>query len=543
MGCPVLRADMSRRGVEDIRTIRDMFSAGRGRLIDEEGIDWWALTCLEVISGMEDILIAKRLVPEISPIAELWTTRPVWPGSAWSLLLNRPLRTFLDRPLARQIDRITHYGKLLRRFPAGQIKQIFLDKYDAGYQWRSRFLSAQPRLTKPVILLPSAYENVSRKATVYAQMLPDQLFLLVASRQSAKKLVPQPNVQIRDLATYAKGVDSARETASILAKWETWKAEICASAREFQILLQAGLFDPFPHWFRQCLRARDAWRQVIDREPVSGVLCGDDSNVYTRLPVLLAARRKIPTVDFHHGAMDGHYMIKELACDTYLTKSDMERDYLVRVCGLSDERLVEGAPLTAKLKKIPQNQRPSQTSAILFSEAYEVAGLRAEEIYREILPLLCAIARENEHDVIVKLHPFESAAQRKQLVRRLLSQEDLELVTVVDGPTTPELLSQAWFGITIESTTVIDCLSVGVPCFLCGWLTLSSYGYGPQYARFGIGEMLSKAEEILEIPRRLASLKSAQRRPQSFGKVASSEQLRQLLTRGTPVQAGLRRIS
>jgi hypothetical protein len=69
---------------------------------------------------------------------------------------------------------------------------------------------------------------------------------------------------------------------------------------------------------------------------------------------------------------------------------------------------------------------------------------------------------------------------------------------------TSDLLSQAWFGITVESTTVIDCLLSGVRCFLCGWLSMSPYEYAAQYARFGVGETLDNALQIGEIPQRLA---------------------------------------
>ncbi len=146
---------------------------------------------------------------------------------------------------------------------------------------------------------------------------------------------------------------------------------------------------------------------------------------------------------------------------------------------------------------------------IFFSEPYEVAGMRTQEVYRELLPSLCAIARENGHGVILKLHPAESLAQRRTMVREILSPEDCKLVNVVDGPLTTDLMAQAWCGITVESTTVIDCLRRGVRCFLCSWLAHSPFEYVQQYARFGIGEVLCGAEEIRKIPSRLADSHSA----------------------------------
>lgn len=542
-GCPVLRADSFRRGVEDLKLIRHIYSVGRGRLLDDEGIDWWDLTSLVVVPEIETVLVLRRLAAEIGRDAELWATRPGWPASACALLMQQPLRTFSDSRWTRCIDRSAHYMQLFRRFPAAQIKQIFLDKYDAGYRWRSRFASRKKTLAGPVILLPSAYENVSRMAASYARLLPEQSFLLVATRESGKKFVPPHNVQVRDLADYASSDSPARETAPLLGNWESLKPVLRAAAQEFEILLQAGVFNVFPQWFRDCLHARNAWREVIDHEPVSGVLCGDDSNIYTRLPVLLAARRGIPTVDFHHGALDGRYLIKDLPSDVYLVKTAMERDYLTRVCGIPAEKLVDGAPLPADPRQFEQTLKRSRNSAVLFSEAYENAGLRAEEIYREILPPICRVAREAGHDVIVKLHPFESAAERKKLVRSVLSAPDSSLVTVVDGPLSPRLLSQAWFGITIESTTVLECLSAGVPAFLCGWLNLSSYGYVAQYGRFGIGEMLRSAKEIEEIPRRIAGLRNVPKGQQGFGKVADPEELRQWLTPRPVARPGAKRVS
>jgi hypothetical protein len=339
-------------------------------------------------------------------------------------------------------------------------------------------------------------------AAAYARLLPDQPILMVATRQSAKQFVAPANVQVRDLAVYAKADSAGAEIASMTDRWMKLRADICESP-ELRVLLEAGLLDSFPGWIRDGLSARNAWREVLDREPVCGVLCGDDSNLYTRLPVLLAARRKIRTVDFHHGALDGRYALKDLPCDLYLAKNEMERDYLLRVCGLPPEKVAIGAPPTEDvLSPIELDHRP-QSSAILFSEPYEVGGMRAEEVYRELLPPLCRLAREGGHSVVLKLHPFESLSQRRGIVRDVLAPEDRDLVNVVEGPLTAELMARAWFGITIESTTVIDCLRQGVCCFLCGWLSLSSYEYGRQYARFGVGEVLEDVRQLAEIPKRL----------------------------------------
>jgi hypothetical protein len=513
-GCPVLRANSFQETVADVKRVRHMFSVGRGWLIDEEGIDWWDLTSLLLEAAALAVLPLRRISAEISPASELWTTRSGERARLFAVMLGRTLRTFGASRLARATVRALHYAGLTRRFSAPQMKEIFLDKYDSGYRWRARFARPRQSHIEPVILVPSAYGNVSRMAAAYASLLPEQTFLTVATRPSGRQFVPPPNVHLRNLADYASGSAALSEIKPLQERWTKLQADLCLSP-DWRVISEAGGLDPIPGWIRDGLSVRDAWRKLLAREPVCGVLCGDDSNLYTLLPVLLAGRSNLPTVDFHHGAIDGRYLIKDLPCDVYLAKSEMERDYLLRVCSLPAERVVIGSPSAANFRAASQLEPQVGASAIFFSEPYEVAGMRAEEVYRELLPLLCRLARESNRGVILKLHPFESRTQRSRLLRDILTTEDRALVRIVDGPLTKDLMAQAWFGITVESTTVMDCVQNGVQCFLCGWLKLSPYGYVEQYARFGLGEVLQDAQQIETIPKRLQDFHNAPKAIQS----------------------------
>jgi hypothetical protein len=542
MGCPILRSDSFRNGVDDLRLVREILSAGEGRLHDEEGIDWWKLTVLLIAPQVETMLTLRRVAAQIGSRADIWATRTGWPADAFPFLLGREMQTFSGNVLSRLARRVAHYRGLSRRLSVAKIKEIFLDKYDPGYEWRSRFAPKKQGAAEPVVLVPSAYGNVSRMAAAYARLLPDQSFLLVATRQSGKQFDALPNMQVHDLACYATTASTQQESAVLLEEWNRLRRVLCAIP-EFDVLARAGTLDEFPNWFRSGLRVRNAWRAVLERETVSAVLCGDDSNVYTRLPVLLASRRKIPTVDFHHGAMDGRYLLKDLPCDAYLAKNAMERDYLLRVCGLPAQKVIVGAPARACGGSQESRRLSQASSVILFSEPYENVGMRAEEVYREILPPLCRLVRENCRNLVLKLHPFESLSDRKQLVQALLPDEDLRLITVLDGPLSERLLSSAWFGLTIESTTVMDCLMSGVPCFLVGWLTLSPFEYSQQYARFGVGEVLRHVDELAQIPARLANFSFQETRQQSLWKVADPETLRQWLTAGPQRRTVARQVS
>jgi hypothetical protein len=498
LDCPILQLDTLRRETQDFDSMRQLQHAGRNQIVDEMGLDWWELISVLIYSELEESVLLGRLARELDAGAELYATRQGWPVSGVALLLQRPLRTF---PGTFRPSHFHYYGDLLRKFSFDQLAQIFFDKYDPRYRWRRQFAAARGGPKEPVVLLPSAYTNVSRMAVAYASMLPEQSFLLVATRRSGTHFESAANVACTSLAAYAGGPEPKAECLDILGKWSNLKQSL-AQLPEMDLLLRAGLLENFPNHFRDGLAVRDAWRKVLRQEKVVAVMCGDDSNPFTRLPVLLARQQGIPTLDFHHGALDGRFLIKELPSDLYLAKGEMERDYLVRICRLPAERVILAGP--ARRQSIPIRERDEDNNEgapiLFFSEPYESGGWRAEEIYRELLPPLAGLAREFARKLVVKLHPFESRHQRMALITKVLSSAEAALVDVVEGPFTPQLALKAWFAVTVESSTVIDCSLLGVPCFVCEWLNSSPYGYTRQYARYGVGRSLKSPEQLNELP-------------------------------------------
>jgi len=491
-----LPLDSLRRGLQDFESIRKLLSAGRSQLVDELGLDWWDLISVLIFTALEEAVLLGRLAGGLDATAELYATRPGWPASGVALLLERPLHTF---PGTSRSSHFRHYGDLLRRFSFDQLAQIFLDKYDLRYRWRARFAAKRRGRQGPFVLLPSAYTNVSRMALAYASMLPEQSFLVVATRRSGTHFDSAPNVACASLAAYAGGPEPQAEYVELVRKWRNLKLSL-GLLPEMDLLSRAGFLEKFPNHLRDGLAVRNAWRNVLSQERVVAVMCGDDSNPYTRLPVLLARQQGIPTLDFHHGAMDGRFLMKELSSDLYLAKGEMERDYLLRVCGLPAERVILAGPAPPRPIPIHERRKDEGSLILFFSEPYESGGSRTEEIYRELLPPLARLAREFGRRLVVKLHPFESRPERMAQIAKVLPPKDAELAGVVAGPLTPQLLGNAWFAVTVESTTVIDCSLLDVPCFLCEWLYPSPYGYARQYARFGVGRILKSPAQLNELP-------------------------------------------
>jgi hypothetical protein len=501
-GCPVLRLQSFRRSVEDPRLAGQIFRSGFGQLQDQQGLDWWQLTSVSIHSDLETAISLQRLAANADLSGELHATRSDWPVEGLALLLGRPVRAFGDTVPARATEPLRHFARAFGKLRLAQVIEIFWDKYDAGYQWRSRVTPSQNRSSRPVVLLPSAYTNVSRTASAYARVLPEQQFLLVATRDSGMRFERPTNVRVARLAAYAQRGGRRSETASILQGWAELRMQL-ERIPEVALLARIGLLEPFARLFKDGLAARDAWQAVFDREPVTAVMCGDDTNWYTRIPVLLARKRNLPTIDFHHGAFDGRFLLKDLSSDVYLAKNEMERDYLTRICSLPPKRVIVGGPGVASVSNTNADRR-DRSKIVFFSEPYESAGGRPEEIYRELLPALSRMARDHGRSLVLKLHPFENPEERSRLVEAALGADAGGKIEIVEGALSLDLLASTWFGITVESSTVVDCSKNAVPCFQCEWLVSSPWAYVQQFARFGVGRLLRSPDELAEIPSILA---------------------------------------
>jgi len=347
-----------------------------------------------------------------------------------------------------------------------------------------------------------------------------------------------PNVARGWLKSYASLDESERrdELADLLQRWNVLRSEL-ENRLEFRVLSAVGVFDEFPKRFKRGLQIRDAWRNVLDLQAVQSVLCTDDSNPYTHIPLLLAKLRGLPTVSCHHGALDGRYFFKRPQADVVLAKGRMEQDYLVNVCGLASKGVEIGAPAMPRKNRTSVMETPVPSSKSLitfFSECYEVWGGRGGDFYRDLVPGLADLALAENRKLMIKLHPFESLAERTGIVAKLLNPAQRSVVKIVAGRLQPQMLDESWFAITVLSTAAVECALQGLPCFLCKWLEGWHYGYVDQYLQFGIGIGLDMPGDLKEIPRLLSEYKPSSTIEEDCREVIKKTRLEQLLGFGEP---------
>jgi hypothetical protein len=520
LGCPV--APLQKLELENFGEIRQALSAGLGRIVDAHGLDWWELISIRFHEQLERILRLRKLVAEINPDDEIFVSRSGFHSQTIQFLLGRKVHSLLPGDsLPRRLRRAADFAQKLRFH---QQLQILGDKYDAGYRIRRLVAGRRQASARQVVLLPTAYVSVSRTLLSYATTVPELDFLLVTTRQSGWIGIPPENVTVARLASYAPGKYRAQEYKHLRECWRELLPDLDRN-HDLLILKQLHAFDGVPSLLGEGLAIRDAWLQVFAAEPVSSVLCADDSNPYTHLPLWIAHQRGLPAISCHHGALDGRYLFKRSHADLVLAKGRMEKDYLVNTCGVPEEKVEIAAPPGSEVPQLDPERR--RNLIVFFSEPFENSGGRCNEFYGEVLPRLADLAALNHCELVVKLHPQESLRERRSLVTAALSPRQRTVTRVVDGPLTEELLRDTWFALTLISTTAVDCTLRGIPVFLCAWLDFSSYGYMRQFIKFGAGTRLGSADKIHRIPHLLTDLSPGNTRDlwQSMG----SEPLKQLL--------------
>ncbi len=449
------------------------------------------------------------------------------------VLLNREVKCF--RQQATRLQETRRLIGTARKFKLSQLIQILGDKYDAGYKIR-RFTSRhhQQRSGRTVVLMPVAQGNAARTAVSYAKTLPAEKFLLVATRQSGLTVECPGNVLPAKLASYAGRKNNEGELCQMLARWR--KAEATAIANpEMSILMRTGVFSGVTKMLRDGLAIRNAWLEVFERESISAVLCTDDTNPYTHIPLLLARNRGLPTISCHHGALDGNHLAKRSYADVVLAKGHMEKQYLVGTCGLAEEKIEIGAPSLPPKMRADNHAR--RNSIIFFSEPYALDGGRCDEFYREILPPLADMARHMNLDLVVKLHPMESFQERRKFVNGAVDSLQRKIVRVVDGVLTEQLLAGARFAVTVQSTAAVDCAIRRIPVFLCAWLDYSYYGYVDQFIRYRAGLPLNSPAEIANIPGALENFRAPCQ--EDFWQTISARKLAELLVGGSKMAVAI----
>lgn len=520
-GCPVVSLSNFRDPKNDLQRLPELMQFGIGQLLDDDGLDWWDLISICFYEQMLEVFALERLLSTCRPSTGFSISRRGFHARAVEALLGRNVKVLraagsLNNSFGRKISAI------LRLRPR-QIVEIVGDKYDGNYRLRRHFAGSSLQSAEPVVLLPSAYGNSTRTALAYAGSVPDTKFLLVATRQSGWAENPLRNVTCERLAAFAPGKCNPREIERLLSSWQNLLSAL-AQHLELSALVRAGCFESVPQRLEEGLCIRDAWIEVFASNPIAAVLCADEMNWYTRIPLLLARARGLPAIACHHGALDFRYAFRETSADRVLVKGRMERDYMVSL-GVPEYQLEIAAPP----RKQQFRRGPSARDAIIcFSEPYEAFGGRADGFYREVLPPLADLARQHGKKLIIKLHPYESHRERRRIAEAALSSVHHEPLLVVDGPLQNDLLDRAWFGVTVSSTTTVDCAVCDIPVFLCRWLDASYAAYSDQFINLGAAKQLSSADEIHQIPEMLTTFVPPNL--QDFSDPVEPERLRELFS-------------
>jgi len=501
-GCPVISIYDHAEETEDLYRLRDLLQFGMGRVVDQLGIDWWDVFSLEIASGVQRAILVHRLSKDLPVNCDLYCSRPDPVATTLQRLLGARL-TYLGGRLQSMHRRVGRYYQSFSRLGKAELLQLLEDKFDVAHSIRRRFAARRGKKEQPVVLLPSAYVNVSSIVLSYAALLAQQRFMLVVARRNGHPASVPPNVLVAWLTPYFGATDK-HEIVSLFESWGKLRAWLVSCAAEFKTAESEGFLASASAPFFWGIALRDAWLRFYASEQVTACLTADDSNPNTRLPLILARKLGIPALACHHGALDFRMAIKVNHADLYLAKSEMELDYLRRICHLAAEKIVIAPPALSTPSPLQCAARRSAPWLVFFTEPYQSYGWRNDEVYRDLLPRLCSLAQTCHLRLVFKLHPFESIKGHRRMLRRLIPEHERQ-IEVLAGPPSDELWNNTRLALTVQSSTASEGAALGIPVFLCAWLRDPHSGYVRQYAQFGVGHVLESSEQVGTIPALLAS--------------------------------------
>lgn len=492
-GCEVFSLYRYAMEIDDLGRMRDLLRIGNGFMVDRAGIDWWDLLCLFIAPNLQQLSLVHRLASELPAGCELYSSRPHLLATTLQKLFGTRL-AILETHAQSIVHRAHHYHQLFSHSDFAQLAQVLEDKFDGEHSIRRCFARRDEPSGRPVILLPSAYSNVSRAGLSYAELLPDQEFLLVHTRSNARPATLPANVRSTPLTPYFISSDK-HEIASLLESWASLRKRLVRDAGEFNSADAAGILEQIPKLLPWAIALRDAWSRLFEFEYVTACLSADDSNPPSSIPLLLAKKCGLPALACHHGALNYMMATKVNHADAYLVKSEMERDYLKRICRLAPERIIFAPPTSSR----PLPNRRDASWLVFFTEPYASAGWHGDEVYRDLLPRLYALAQTCGLRLVFKLHPFESVKGHRKMLRRILPGRESQ-IDVLGGAPSHQLWNKTRLALTVQSSTALECAALGIPVFLCAWLRDPYAGYVQQYSRFGVGHVLESPNEIAGIP-------------------------------------------
>ena len=139
---------------------------------------------------------------------------------------------------------------------------------------RRRFARNRRVSGDPVVLLPSAYVNVSRTAASYAALLPDDKFLMVYARNSARMETLPSNVATTSLDAYFVPPDPVKRPSSDEERGSRFRLVWSTAAEEYSVANEMGMLERIPGLLR--------WGIAVRRRLESGLRVGKYCGMFVR---------------------------------------------------------------------------------------------------------------------------------------------------------------------------------------------------------------------------------------------------------------------
>lgn len=202
-----------------------------------------------------------------------------------------------------------------------------------------------------------------------------------------------------------------------------------------------------------------------------------------------ANKAGIPTLLLQHGILGDYCQFVDPPADHYIVRGEFWREFLSP--GARERALVLNPYEPAHVAESAEKHR---RAVVFLTAPYGMQEYWNESDLDDILLALLAACREEQADLVIRVHPLEQIGAYESIMERLAEKTGKEVtVRYSQGNGLEELLQRAAVAVMFSSTAFLDCLRHKVPVVSFGW---HDFSYKRQINERGVFHFCESLAEL-----------------------------------------------
>ena len=216
------------------------------------------------------------------------------------------------------------------------------------------------------------------------------------------------------------------------------------------------------------------------------------NHVFEGYALFKARSENIPTVLLQHGVLSDYFKYSDHFVDHYIVRGKFFYD---RLSSISKKRAFIFNPTKIGMKK---NIISNKSTIVFVTTPYRLKYLPIDIDLNSILLTLIQTSMEESIELVIRVHPLETANDYKRKIQLLLEKIPCQSnVLYSQGGDLHKLLEKAFAVITFESTVFLDCIEHNIPIIGINWHDFSLKELIEKFGIFYFAKNLLNLKQLL----------------------------------------------